>query len=240
MIRTLMAEANPVARLGMRSLLGAQADALEIDEAGSLYELLVKLRERYYEFIIVEPAMCGAGASLVGRLRELSPWSDILVFTALDELSFGVDAIRNGAKGYLMKTATRDELRTAVKRVAGGKLYLSKALAAEFEHGVRKYDARNKPHENFSKREFQVFSLAVCGMTPIESAHILQVSTETVGAFRNSVLARLGLATPHELAGYATEQGLLWDCRCTCSGLWSGRYGQHGAQPVTSRIPATV
>ncbi|MFC5548587.1 response regulator [Massilia aerilata] len=240
MIRTLMAEANPVARLGMRSILGTHADALEIDEAGSLDELLGKLRERYYEFIIVEPAMCGAGAALVGRLRELSPWSDILVFTALDELSFGVDAIRSGARGYLMKTATRDELRTAVKRVTGGKLYLSKALAAEFERGARKYDARNKPHENLSKREFQVFSLAVCGMTPIESAHILEVSTETVGAFRDSVLARLGLATPRELAGYATEQGLLRECRTTCSALWSGRYGQHGAEPATRRIPATV
>jgi DNA-binding NarL/FixJ family response regulator len=240
MIRTLMAEANPVARLGMRSILGAHADALEIDEAGSLDEMLGKLRERYYEFIIVEPAMCGTGTSLVGRLRELSPWSDILVFTALDELTFGVDAIRNGAKGYLMKTATRDEFRTAVKRVAGGKLYLSKALAAEFERGARKYDARNKPHESFSKREFQVFSLVVCGMTPIESAHVLQVSTEAVGAFRNSVMARLGLATPHELFRYATEHSLLWDCRTTSSGLWTDRYGQHSAKPAMGRVPVAV
>jgi DNA-binding NarL/FixJ family response regulator len=226
MIRTLIAEANPVARLGMRSILGAHADALEIDEAGSLDELLGKLRERYYEFIIVEPAMCGTGAALVGRLRELSPWSDILVYTALDELTFGVKAIRHGAKGYLMKTATRDEFRNAV--------------AAEFERAARKYDARNMPHESFCKREFQVFSLAVCGMTPVESAHILQVSTETVGAFRHSVLARLGLATPLELAGYATEQGLLWDCRTTCSGLWAGRYGQHSLEPVMGRIPVAV
>lgn len=240
MIRTLMAEANPVARLGMRSILGTHADALEIDEAGSLDELLGKLRERYYEFIIVEPAMCGTGAALVGRLRELSPWSDILVYTALDELTFGVEAIRHGAKGYLMKTATRDEFRNAVKRVGGGKLYLSKALAAEFERAARKYDARNMPHESFCKREFQVFSLAVCGMTPVESAHILQVSTETVGAFRNSVLARLGLATPLELAGYATEQGLLWDCRTTCSGLWAGRYGQHSVEPVRGLMPVAV
>jgi DNA-binding NarL/FixJ family response regulator len=240
MIRTLMAEANPVARLGIRSVLGAHAGALELDEAASREELLARLRERYYEFIIVEPALCGTGAALVGRLHELSPWSDILVYTALDELSFGVEAIRKGAKGYLMKTATCDELRTAVKRVSGGKLYLSKALAAEFEHGARKYDARNKPHENFSKREFQVFALAVCGMTPIESAHVLQVSTEAVGAFRRSVMARLQVSTPHEMAGYAAEQGLIGDCRLTCSGLWAGRYGQHDAAPAAGRIPVAV
>jgi two-component system invasion response regulator UvrY len=234
MIRTLMAEANPVARLGIRSVLGAHAGALEIDEAGSLGALRTSLRERYYELIIVEPTICGTGAALVGRLRELAPWADILVFTALDELSFGIDAIRAGAKGYLMKTATCEELRTAVKRVARGKLYLSKALAAEFERGARKYDTRNKPHESFSQREFEVFSLAVCGLTPIESAHILQMSTEAVGAFRTSVMARLQASTPQDLAGYAAEQGLLLDCRHTCSGLWAGRFGQ---KPYTAAAP---
>ena len=237
MIRTLMAEANPVARLGMRSILGTHADALEIDEAGSLDEMLGRLRERYYEFIIVEPAMCGTGASLVGRLRELSPWSDILVFTALDELTFGVDAIRNGAKGYLMKTATRDEFRTAVKRVAGGKLYLSKALAAEFERGARKYDARNKPHESFSTRELEVFSLAVCGMTVIESAQILRLSAETVGDFKRSVMARLQASTPQDLSAYAATHDLDADCRATCSGLWMGRFGPHDFGAPIEYVP---
>ncbi|CAH0316699.1 Oxygen regulatory protein NreC [Massilia sp. Bi118] len=240
MIRTLMAEANPVARLGMRSLLGAHADVLEIDEAGSLDELLGKLRERYYEFIIVEPAMSGAGTSLVGRLRELSPWSNLLVLTELDELSFGVDAIRAGAKGYLMKTATRDEMRTAVRRVANGRLYFSKALATEIEHCARKFDGRNKPHESFRKREFQVFSLTVCGMTPIESAYVLQMRTEQVADFRHSVMSRLGVKTPHEMVEYATQQGLLPECRNVSSELWAGRYGQHGVMPESGRAPVSA
>jgi DNA-binding NarL/FixJ family response regulator len=241
MIRTLMAETDPVGRLGIRSLLGMRANALEIDEAGSETELLSKLRERYYELIIVEPAMCnGSAAALVGRLRELSPWSDILVFTSLDELSFGVDAIRSGAKGYLMKTASRDEFTAAVKRVASGQLYFSKALAAEFFTGMRKHDARNKPHESFSTREFQVFSLAVCGMTAIEIAQILQVNTEAVGAFKKSVMFRLQVNTPHEMVEYASSQGLLWDCRSVCGALWAERYGQYAAEPAASRVAVAV
>ncbi|MGJ7914313.1 response regulator [Massilia sp. LXY-6] len=227
MIRTLVVEESGVARLGIRSLLDRHAHSLEIDEASSRVEVITKLCERYYELIIVEPDMAGGtGLSLVRQLRENSPWSDLLVFTALDELSFGVDAIRNGAKGYLMKTCTGEQFGKAVKRVAGGQVYLSTALAAEFATGVRRYDTRNKPHQTFSKREFQVFSMAVCGMTPIESAHLLQMSTETIGAFRRSVMDKLNVATPHGMAQYAAAQGLLDDCRATCSRLWAGRFGQ--------------
>ncbi len=229
MIRTLMVEANPVARLGIRAILGVHTDALEIDEAGSHDELLAKLRERYYEFMIVEPTIVGprTGTALVARLRELSPWSDILVYTALDELSFGIEAIRNGAKGYLMKTATRDELRTAVRRVASGRLYLSKALADEFACGMQKHDARKKLHERLSKRERQVFSLAVCGTTVAESAHLLHLKEETVSSFKRSVMHKLQATTPQALVDYAAAHGLEADCRATCSGLWSGRYEPH-------------
>lgn len=229
MIRTLMAEANPVARLGIRAVLGMHDGALEIDEAGSLDELLAKLRERYYEFIIVEPTIGGpgSGTALVARLRELSPWSEILVYTALDELSFGIDAIRNGAKGYLMKTATRDEFRAAVRRVAGGRLYLSKALADECASGMQKHDSRKKLHERLSKRERQVFSLAVCGLTVVESAHLLHLKEETVSSFKRSVMDRLQATTLQDLIDYAAAHGLKADCRATCSGLWSGRYEPH-------------
>lgn len=227
MIRTLIVEESGVARLGIRSLLDRHADSLEVDEASSRVELITKLCERYYELIIVEPKMSGGtSASLVRQLRDNSPWSDVLVFTALDELTFGVDAIRNGAKGYLMKTCTPEQFRKAVKRVAGGQVYLSTALAAEFATGLRKYDTRNKPHQTFSKREFQVFSMAVCGMTPIESAHILQMGTDTIGAFRRSVMDKLNESTLHGMVRYAQAHGLLDECRATCSALWSGRFDQ--------------
>ena len=231
MIRTLVAEADPVARLGIRAILGMGADALEIDEAGSHAALLERLRERYYELIIVEPAMRGAGESLVRRLRELSPWSDILVFTALDELAFGIEAIRQGAKGYLMKTARQDELKAAVRRVAAGKPYLSKVLSEEFAAGARKHDTRKKPHEGLGKREFQVFSLAVCGMTVLESAQILGLSAETVGGLKRSVMDRLQAPMPQDLVAYAMAQGIDADCRATCGGLWIGRYGEAAATP---------
>lgn len=241
MIRTLVVEKSGVARLGIRSLLGAQAKEMEIDEAPSVAVLLEKLAQRYYELIIVEPALCrGMGLTLVRQLHEACPWAPILVFTELDELSFGADAIRSGAKGYLMKTCHRDEFRRAVKRVGAGQLYLSDALAAEFASRVRRYDRRNKPHDSFSLREFQVFSMTVCGMTAVESAHLLQMSTEAVRGFRDSVMSRLQVSTAQDLVEYAHSQRLVDDCNWTCSALWSGRYDQGCVASPAARAPVAA
>lgn len=236
MIRTLIVEECSVARLGIHSMLGGHADELEIDEAGSRVEVMTKLCARYYELIILEPKMSGGTpAGLIRQLREHSPWSDLLVFTALDELTFGVGAIRHGAKGYLMKTCTRDEFHTAVRRVGGGRIYLSQALAAEFATGLRKYDTRKKPHESFSQREFQVFAMAVCGLTPAESAHVLQLSAETVGALRRSVMGKLRTSTPHEMVEYASAHHLLDACRSTSCALWTRRFSQGYVEKPAAR-----
>lgn len=239
MIRTLIVEESAVARLGLRSILDGHATRLEIDEAASRADLAMKLRARYYELIIVEPVLtgAGAGAALVKRVCESSPWSAVLVYTALDELTFGVRAIRDGAKGYLMKNATRDELQTAVKRVGSGQLYLSKALAAEVTIGLHRYDNRHPPHVTFSKREFQVFSMAVGGMTNVESAQVLQIGVDTAGAIKRRVMARLQAATPHDLVSYAAAQGLVYECGATCSSLWSARFGQYGIGRPAARAP---
>jgi DNA-binding NarL/FixJ family response regulator len=241
MIRTLIVEENGLARLGIRSILDRHVHRLEIDEAASGSDLATRLQSRYYELIIAEPALAGgAGTALIERLRVISPWSAVLVFTELDELTFGVDAIRAGARGYLMKSASRDELKAAVQRVGSGRIYLSKALAAEFSTGLRRYDTRNKPHDTFSRREFQVFSMVVCGMTAVECGQVLQVDTDTIGVLRRRVMARLQAGTPQDLAGYATGQGLMPACRATASALWSGRYGQDAMErPAPARCAAT-
>jgi DNA-binding NarL/FixJ family response regulator len=237
MIRTLIVEESGVARLGIRSLLAAHPHSLDIDEAASGAEMMAKLRERYYEFVIVEPAMTGeTGLALLEQLRKSSPWSDVLVYTKLDELTYGVDAIRNGARGYLMKNTSRDEFRSAVTRVGRGKVYLSRLLAEEFVTGLRKYDTRKKPHEAFSKREFQVFSMAVCGMTLAESAHVLHMRTETLRDLKQNVMDKLGATTQRELVEYAFAQHLLLDCRATCSLLWEACFGHdHVASPETRK-----
>jgi DNA-binding NarL/FixJ family response regulator len=237
MIRTLIVEESGVARLGIRSLLAAHPQSLDIDEAASVAEMVSRLRERYYEFIIVEPALPGAtGIALLNQLRKSSPWSDVLVYTKLDELTFGVDAIRNGARGYLMKNTSREEFRAAVKRVGSGKVYLSTLLAEEFATGLRKYDTRKKPHEAFSKREFQVFSMAVCRMTLVESAHVLHVRTETVRKLKQDMMDKLGVSTQPELVEYASAQHLLLECRAACSLLWEARFGHdYVASPDTRK-----
>lgn len=237
MIRTLMIEESGVARLGIQAMLGDDAGLLEIDVAASCADVVEKLNARYYELIILEPKMAGApGTSLIGQMRDSSPWSALLIFTTLDELTFGVNAIRDGARGYLMKNASREEFKSAVMRVASGQVYLSKALAAEFAVGMRKYDMRTAPHQTFSTREFQVFSMAVCGLTPAESAHVLQLNPDTIGRLRRAAMGKLRVATVHDMTEYARARQLLGECRAICSALWTRRFNEDSAgQPYVGR-----
>lgn len=235
MIQTLIAEGDGATRLGMRSLLDTLALSLEIDEARNSAELLMRLDAGYYELIVIDPAiLCTAPESCIRYLRDTAPWSDVLVFTELDELIHGVGTIRSGAKGYVMKTCGADQFVAAVRRVGSGKRYLSTALAAEFATGIRQYDNRIKPHEALGQREFQVFAMVVCRMTVVEIAHVLQLDTDTVNAFKTSAMHKLQADTHEDVNQYALAQGLLPDCQAMSSVLWSER---HGATLMDRALP---
>jgi len=225
-------------RLGIRSVLRRQNIPLEVDDAASSMELATRLRSKYYELILIEPALCSESvASCIKNLRQTAHWANILVFTGLDELTYGMDAIRSGATGYVMKTASVEEFLSAVRRVGSGKRYFSAALEAEFATSTHRYDSRIQPHQTLHKRELQVIAMAVCGMTVIESATVLQMSTETVNAFKRSAMLKLHVSTLNEMINYVNSHKLMDDCRLTSRALWSRCYV--GDEPKTM-LPATV
>jgi two-component system invasion response regulator UvrY len=226
MIRTLVADRDSTTRLGICSVLGMLEVPMEIDEASNSSALLMRLHAHYYELILIDPTLlCDAPAACIRYLREAAPWSDVLVFTELDELTHGVGTIRGGAKGYLMKTCSMDQFAVAVRRVARGKIYLSRALAAEFATGLRRYDSRSQPHEALGTREFQILSMLARRTTVAEIAHVLRLDTATVHAFKTSVMDKLHAATPDDIDDYVSAHRLQAVCRELAGDLWSERLG---------------
>lgn len=226
MIRTLVADRDSTTRLGIRSVLAMLDAPMDIDEAGNSAELLMRLHAHYYELILIDPTLlCEEPAACSKYLRDAVPWSDVLVFTELDELTHGVATIRAGAKGYLMKTCSMDQFAVAVRRVAHGKVYLSRALAAEFATGLRRCDSRIQPHEALGTREFQILSMLACRTTVAEMAHVLRMDTATVNAFKASLMDKLHAATPDDIDDYVSAHGLRPTCRALAGALWSARLG---------------
>lgn len=232
MMRTLIADRDSTTRLGIRSVLGILDSPLEIDEACNSSELIMRLHAQYYELILIEPTLlCDAPEACIKYLRNAAPWSAVLIFTELDELTHGVNTIRNGAKGYLMKTCSIDQFVAAVRRVGRGRIYLSTDLAAEFVTGLRQYDSRIQPHEALGRREFQIFSMVACRTTVAEIAHVLRMDTDTVNVFKTSMMAKLHAGTPDAIGAYACAHGLMEECQATAAALWSRRLGLDSPDP---------
>jgi DNA-binding NarL/FixJ family response regulator len=217
MIRMLVADGNDTMRLGIRSVLNEHGRCMVIDEVSSTTELFMRLRARDYELVMVEPMLCGeTGPRFITQLREIAPQTNILVFTALDEKSYGLRVIRNGAKGFLMKTCSADELVTAVDRVGQGKIHISTALAEEFAVALSR-EANQTLHASLSHRELETFSMLACGRTITEIANGLQLSVKTVSTHKARTMAKLQISSLSELVRYAVSQGMMEDCHAICS-----------------------
>jgi DNA-binding NarL/FixJ family response regulator len=221
MLRTLVAEHNDTIRLGIRSVLNRCDRPIVLDEVSDKNGLISHLQARQYEIVIVEPMLSdGTAETLIKQVCQTAPQTNILIFTALDEMTFGTRAIRSGAKGYLMKTCSTRELVTAVERVGGGKTHISSALAEKLAINLYKTEG-TVAHEFLSNRERQTFSMLVCGKTISQIAETLQLSVKTVSTHKAKTMVKLQAASLSELINYAISQGLLDDCQAHCASLSS-------------------
>ena len=218
MIRTVVADRSETMRLGLRALFDKQPGKFAVTEAASRGDLLDRIGKEDCQLVVVEPLLCGgSGEALIRQIRRLSPQANVLVYTDLDELKFGIRAIRSGAKGYVMKSCTSTELLTAASRVSVGKVHMSEALAEEVALTAWEKRAEDR-HEDLSEREMQVFSMLVCGRTVTNIAHTLYLSVKTISTHKARAMAKLGCKSLSELVHYAIAKNLKEECEARCSG----------------------
>lgn len=136
---------------------------------------------------------------LLRRLRESGSATRILIMSARGDRKLALEALRSGANGFILKSATADELVEALNRVIIGSLYVSPVLQFEkvFMSSARQLDATN-PVEQLSSREYQVFQLLVDGVRAKEIASRLSLSPKTVDTYRASLMRKLDI---HDLPG---------------------------------------
>jgi DNA-binding NarL/FixJ family response regulator len=217
MIRTLLADGNDTFRLGVRTALEKQPSGATIDEARDRAQLMMSLRSRDYGLIIIDPLLTGGtGEGLIRQVCALAPKSNILVFTAMDELVYGSRVIRSGARGYLPKTCSAEDLTTAVARVGSGKMHISRVLSEEIANNL--YEGVVRPlHDQLTERELQVFSMLVCGTKVTEVAKNLHLSVKTISTHKIRIMGKLRVTSLSEMIQYAIAQRLLESCKTRCA-----------------------
>jgi DNA-binding NarL/FixJ family response regulator len=208
MMRILIADDHPFIRKGIRETLAEELGAHEIVEAADGIEAYEFLLSRPFDIAIVDIAMPGKnGLELIKEVLALRPGLPFLVMSVYSEREFAERAYRAGARGYLAKSSPPPEFLEAVRRILGGKAYVSPEYGELLVRGLGARGAA-EPGQRLSDRELAVIRLFASGKSLTEIGKELRLSAKTVSTYKTRAMEKLGLETNAALIAYALEQRL--------------------------------
>lgn len=208
-IDLLVVDDHMIIRRGLVQIL-SEADGIgELREAADGPAAMRALRERPATVVLLDIALGERdGMDVLKTIRAEFPAVGVVMLSVYPETQFGVRAIRAGAGAYLNKGCSPDELLGAIRRVAGGGVYVTPAIADLLARSVRRDDDR-PPHESLSNREFQVLELLAGGLSVSDIAQRLSLSGNTISTYRARIFDKLGVRSIVELANYAARHDLV-------------------------------
>ncbi|MBI2875306.1 MAG: response regulator transcription factor [Candidatus Tectomicrobia bacterium] len=208
----VLVDDHPVVRQGLRALLEAEPGFRVIGEAGEGVEA-VQLVERLQPDVLVLDLMIPGlnGLEVTRQVSRRSSRTRVVILSMHANEAYVLEALRNGALGYVLKDAGATELLRAVREVAAGRRYLSPPLSERaIEIYVQKTDAAPLDlYETLTTREREVLQLAAEGYSATEIADRLSISSRTVETHRANLMRKLGLRTQTDLIRYALRRGIL-------------------------------
>jgi DNA-binding NarL/FixJ family response regulator len=201
-IRVLVVDDHPVVRRGLHSMLDGESGISVVGLASSGREGLLLSEKLKPNVVLLDLRMPGmSGVEVIASLRASQPESKVLVLTnyQLDEDIF--NALEAGALGYLLKSASQDEVIDAIRAVNQGKRRIPADIAARL--------AERMGRCALSARELEVLQLLAQGLTNKEIAHSLFISDMTARNHVVSVLAKLNAKDRTEAVTIAIRRGLV-------------------------------
>ncbi|MBS2098067.1 response regulator transcription factor [Carboxylicivirga linearis] len=206
MIKVSITDDHDLFRSGIAMLLEKSNTIEVVHQTASVEELLNKLDESEVDICLLDISMNETnGLEALLLLRKSHPSIRSIVLTMHNEGQYVVQAIRNGAYGYLLKDCGPEELTEAIEQVFNGKKYFNKDVSHLMIEAVNIESNTQK----ISKREKEVLKLVAQGLTTKEIADQLFVSKRTIETHRSNILKKLDVQNTAELITKATQLGLL-------------------------------
>lgn len=210
MIRILIADDHDILRAGLKHILQDSGDIEVAGEACDGNEALALVRAGNWDVILLDLSMPGkSGIELIKQIKSEFPKLPILILSMHKEDIFAVRALKAGASGYLCKDNAETQLVQAIRKVAGGGLFINQAVAEKLAMEALTGKSSGLPHTGLSDREYQVFLLLARGEGVTEIGHLLNLSVKTVSTHKTRIQEKMGLANSAELIHYAIRHKLV-------------------------------
>jgi two-component system response regulator NreC len=211
-LRILIGDDHTLMRQGLRKILEERPDWEIVAEAGdgrTAVHDAVRLKPDVAVLDIGMPLLNGIEAT--AQIARKSPGVGVLILSMHDGEAYVTQAVRAGARGYLLKDAAGADLICAIAAVAAGKSFFSPPVARIVldDYARRLGDKGQDRYDSLSEREREIFQLVAEGRSTKTIAELLSVSPTTVETHRAHILQKLDIHNTIELALYAFRRGVI-------------------------------
>ena len=212
-IKIIIADDHEMYRDGFKLMLTKQADIQLTGEAENGRELLELVAEMRPDVVVTDikmPVMDGIEAAR--KISEQYPDVGIIGLSMFDEDDLIVDMLEAGAKGYLLKNASKEQIGEAIRTVYSGDPYYCKSTSRKLTEMIAKSKFnpyRKKEKVEFTERETEVIELVCQELSNKEIAEKLFLSIRTVEGLRLKVAEKMSVKNPVGMVLYALKHGIV-------------------------------
>lgn len=210
-VTILLADDHRIFRAGLRPLLAAQPDLAVVAEADDGLRALELARELKPDIAVLDITMPGLnGLEVTRHLAKEAPTVRVIILSMHSDRRYVLEALRAGARGYLLKDAGFEDLLLAIRAVHAGRVHLGAAVGEQVIRDYVKLAGEDDcgAFAVLSGREREVLQLLAEGLATKEVADRLTLSVKTVESHRKSVMDKLEIHSIAELTKYAIREGL--------------------------------
>lgn len=212
-MRVLLADDHAIVRRGMRSLLETEPEVEIVAEAADGLEALRMCEEHHPDLLILDIAMPRLnGIEVAARSQKMQPPPIAIMLSMHADESYVMRSLYAGARGYLLKDATDEDLLPAIRAVAAGKSFFSPAvtslLAEDYVQQLKERGLADSYHL-LTDREKEVLQLLAEGRSNKEVAALLDIGVSTIETHRANLMQKLNLHNTAEIVLYALRKRLV-------------------------------
>jgi DNA-binding NarL/FixJ family response regulator len=212
-IRVVLIDDQTLVRRGIRALLELAGDVTIVAEAGDGEEGAAVIRRERPDVVLLDVRMPKvSGLDLLKQLRDSGELPPTILLTTFDDDDVLLEGVKAGARGYLLKDVSLEQLTGAIRAVAAGETVIRPAVTERVLRGLenvrRDFDALDPP-DPLTKREVEILRLMAGGYSNREIADALGTAEGTIKNHASSILSKLGVRDRTRAVLKALERGYI-------------------------------